>query len=880
MSALPPPAPARDLTEVLSSIGARDGRLIHLERTPARAGHATDWPSWADPDLVAAYRQLGITAPWTHQVAAANALQAGQHTVVATGTGSGKSLAAWLPALSGVLAAQRLNAASTRISQHGRRPTTLYLSPTKALAADQAAALARLVTELELVQRRNDPELPAAALRTVRTGTCDGDTPLPERDWVRAHADVVLSNPDFLHFSLLPGHERWNRFLRSLRYVVVDECHAYRGVLGAHVALVLRRLLRLARRLQAGGPGPVVLCASATAAEPALTAARLIGVTPQEITAITEDGAPHGQRTLALWQPALKDPWDAWGAELAEAGGASAQGRVPVMGTAPAAHMGPESAAHPTPAAEIASRSETVPTPATASSALLADTEDADPAERRSAITEAAELLTDLLTVGARALVFVRSRRSAEVVAEHTRDLLSRSLPALMDSVAAYRGGYLPEERRTLETELRRGRLRALATTNALELGIDVSGLDAVIIAGWPGTRVSLGQQAGRAGRAGSDGVAVLIASDDPLDAYLVHHPQEVFTGPEATVFDPTNPYVLAPHLCAAASEAPLRQADLPLFGLPDSTLLDDLTARGALRRRPTGWFWNTALPGRAQDLTSLRGEGPPDVPIVEASTGTVIGTVDGSRADATVHPGAVYVHQGRVLLVEELTEEAALVRERPALGYRTRAKSESTVRILAQRERQDWDRGVVWAFGSVEVTSQVTGFMRLGPPGWEVLSQHPLELPEHTMPTAAVWWTVPAEQCAAVGVTPERLPGALHAAEHAAIGLLPLLATCDRWDIGGLSTALHPDTLTPTVFVHDGHAGGAGFAERGYRAGRRWLQATLETVEQCSCQAGCPSCVQSPKCGNNNDPLDKPGAVALLQLLLEAAPPDSHPLP
>lgn len=895
-----PHTPARDLTEVLTSIGARDGRLIHLERTPARPGRTTSWPAWADPDLVGAYQHLGIGAPWTHQAATAESLHAGRHTVLATGTGSGKSLAAWLPALSAVLAAQRANAVSTRISQHGRRPTTLYLSPTKALAADQAAALARLVSEIEAVQGDGAPH-------TVRTGTCDGDTPLPERDWVRAHADVVLTNPDFLHFSLLPGHERWTRLLRSLQYVVVDECHAYRGVLGAHVALVLRRLLRLARRLQPDSPGPTVLCASATAAEPALTAARLIGVAPEQVIAVTDDASPRGAQTLALWQPALKDPWEVWGAApgdgpdpapghsprpSAQQGNTEAPAQVTkprpspghgcppeqVVAQAPVLRAGQGPRASAPRALDAANAAAATPHQPGSPDSLparppLPDSQDADPAERRSAVTEAAELLTDLLTVGARALVFVRSRRSAEVVAEHTRELLSRSEPRLMDAVAAYQGGYLPEERRALETGLRDGSLRALATTNALELGIDVTGLDAVIIAGWPGTRVSLGQQAGRAGRAGAPGVAVLIASDNPLDAYLVHHPQEVFAGPEATVFDPANPYVLAPHLCAAASEYPLQDSDLPLFGLPDSSLLADLAARGALRRRPTGWYWNTALPGRAQDLTSLRGEGPPDVPIVEAATGTVIGTVDGSRADATVHPGAVYVHQGRVLLVEELTPQAALVRERPALGYRTRARTQSTVRVLAERERQEWGRGVTWAFGSVEVTSQVTGFMQLRPPGWEVVSQQPLELPEHKMPTSAVWWTIATEQCQAVGLTPDRLPGALHAAEHAAIGLLPLLATCDRWDIGGLSTALHPDTLSPTVFVHDGHAGGAGFAERGYRAGARWLRATLDVLEQCGCAAGCPSCVQSPKCGNNNEPLDKAGAAVLLSLLLEAAP-------
>ena len=847
----------RDLTGLLESIGGRDGRLVHLQRAPARPGRHSDWPEWADPNLVAAYRRIGVERPWTHQVAAAQSAHAGRHTVLATGTGSGKSLAAWLPALSDVLAAQSPGADS-RISAHGRRPTTLYLSPTKALAADQAASLGRLIGELEAVQR--EAGTPMGSLRTVRAGTCDGDTPLPERDWVRAHADVVLTNPDFLHFSLLPGHERWTRLLRGLRYVVIDECHAYRGILGAHVALVLRRLLRLVARLRPRGPQPIVLCASATAAEPALTAARLIGAEPDDVVAVTDDGAPAGERTLALWQPALRDPWEL-----------------------------------PAPDVEPAQDSARATEP---------DSGDPgeDPSARRSAVVEAAELLVDLMSVGARALVFVRSRRSAEIVAERARHTLGLSLPELIGTVSAYRGGYLPEERRALEADLRSGRLRALATTNALELGIDVTGLDAVLIAGWPGTRVSLGQQAGRAGRAGSRGLAVLIASDNPLDAYLVHHPEAVFAAPEATVFDPANPYVLAPHLCAAASEAPLRAEDLALFGLPDDALLRELESRGALRRRPTGWFWNVNLPGRPQDLTSLRGDGPPEVPVVETDTGTVIGTVDGTSADSTVHEGAVYVHQGRVYVVEELADDVALVRQRAAVGYRTRARSRSSVRIIAEREQQVWGRpvgggdrlddgpepsahtaddgreapgaaAITWSFGSVEVTSQVTGYQRMALPGGEVVSQHALEMDEHVLPTAAVWWTIPQETCEAAGLEPTDLPGALHAAEHASIGMLPLLATCDRWDIGGLSTAAHPQTGAPTVFVHDGHAGGAGFAERGYRAGHEWLAATLAVIEGCGCASGCPSCVQSPKCGNNNEPLDKAGAAALLRLLLEAAP-------
>ncbi|GAA1651400.1 DEAD/DEAH box helicase [Georgenia ruanii] len=807
--------PAPDLVQLLRAAGARDGRLVHLEQLPARPGRTGDWPAWADPDVVAGYRRMGVTAPWLHQVAAAEAAWAGRHTVVATGTGSGKSLAAWLPVLSAVRegAAQAASPAAGSIGTYNRRPTTLYLSPTKALAADQLAGLHRL--------------LDAAALRSVRVTTCDGDTPLTERDWARDHADVVLSNPDFLHFSLLPNHRRWQRLLRGLRYVVVDECHAYRGVLGAHVALVLRRLLRLAAHY---GARPSVICASATTAEPALTAARLVGVAPEEVVAVTDDAAPAGRRSIALWQPALATGWAAsWPGEGVDLTAADAEGE--------ALEDGP----------------------------------------RRSATSEAADLLADLVSAGARALVFVRSRYGAEVIAEQTRRHLREVDPDLAARVAAYRGGYLPEERRELERALRGGELRALATTNALELGVDVAGLDAVVIAGWPGTRVSLWQQAGRAGRAGTEGVAVLVASDDPLDGFLVHHPEAIFdAGVEATTFDPANPYVLAPHLCAAASEAPLTTADLALFGLPDATLPEELVRRGLLRRRPNGWFWNFARPERAQDLTDLRGGHAPPVQVVELGTGSVLGTVDGARADATVFPGAVYVHQGRTFVVDALEDEVALVHADPDVAHRTKARSSASVRIIGTRAEEEWRAGdaeVLWSFGDVEVTSQVTGYDKRRVPGLDIVGSYPLDMPERVLPTTAVWWTLSAEACEAAGVGKDALPGALHAAEHASIGLLPLLATCDRWDIGGLSTAVHPQTGQPTVFVHDGYPGGAGFAERGYRAAGRWLRATLDAITACGCQDGCPSCVQSPKCGNGNSPLDKQGAVRLLRLLLRAAP-------
>ncbi len=393
-----------------------------------------------------------------------------------------------------------------------------------------------------------------------------------------------------------------------------------------------------------------------------------------------------------------------------------------------------------------------------------------------------------------------------------------------------------------------------------------MSGLDAVVMAGWPGRRASLWQQAGRAGRSGEESLAVLVAADDPLDTYLVRHPEAVFGTPvEATVVDPDNPHVLAPHLAAAAAELPLGEADLDLFGPRTRHLLDTLVAGGILRRRPAGWFW--AREDRPADHVSLRGTSEV-VAVVETRTGRVIGTVDEASAHAQVHTGAVHVHQGETWVVTELDLEARaahVVRGDP--GWSTHAQSVSRFDILATHRRNRRARVEV-SFGTVRVTTQVTQFVRLLPSG-EVIGTHPLDLPERSLTTRAVWWTVPEEVLAATGVAESAVPGALHAAEHAAIGMLPLLATCDRWDVGGVSTARHPDTGLPTVMVFDGYPGGAGFAERAFEVVEDWLRATRDAVLGCACDAGCPACVQSPKCGNGNEPLDKAGAVTVLELAL-----------
>ncbi len=487
-------------------------------------------------------------------------------------------------------------------------------------------------------------------------------------------------------------------------------------------------------------------------------------------------------------------------------------------------------------------------------------------------------MMADLVASGARTLTFVRSRHGAETAALSARRRLAEHSPELAARVACYRGGYLPEERRELERSLDSGELLGLASTNALELGVDIAGLDAAVLAGFPGTLASVWQQAGRAGRRADRekrALVVFVARDDPLDSYLVHHPQAVFGRPvEAAVTDPTNPYVLGPHLACAAAERHLTADDVALFGgEPVRALLADLVRRRVLRRRPGGWFWAQG-PHPSQDV-DLRGSGAGQVAIVEQDTARMLGTVDTARAPATVHAGAVHLHRGETYVVQELdlAEGVALVRaDRPE--WSTIARSLSAVSMAgdigASHATSTFPDGVRVGVGPVEVTGQVVGYLRKRPNG-ETIDAIPLDMPEQRLDTRAVWYTIPEAVLTAAGLSVPRIPGALHAAEHAAIGLLPLFAGCDRWDIGGLSTALHADTGEPTVIVYDGYPGGAGFADRGHDVLPGWLTAVRDAVAACGCETGCPSCVQSPKCGNGNQPLDKAGAVQVLDVVLTA---------
>lgn len=498
---------------------------------------------------------------------------------------------------------------------------------------------------------------------------------------------------------------------------------------------------------------------------------------------------------------------------------------------------------------------------------------DAGTGGRVSPSSMTARIMAELVTLEHRSIAFCRSRRGTEVVAAEVKRMLP---PSLAGSVRPYRGGYLAAERREIEAQLFGGSLRGVVATSALELGVDIGGLDACVLNGFPGTISSFWQQAGRAGRERQRSLAVLVAGEDALDQYLMAHPAEVFTRPpEPAVVNPSNPFVLDAHLACAAFESPLTPDDDRWWSQEDlddgvrRLVVDDrlrLRVRHRGRGRDVKAVW--AARGYPAHAVGLRSGSSSEYRIA-LPDGTLVGTVDESRAFSLVHPGAVYLHQGRAFRVEslDLEDRAAIVVPTPADEY-TQTRSSTTIAVLADDHRRSVGEAELH-LGTVEVTSQITGYQRKDAFTGEVLGMIELDLPPSCLVTRAFWYVVSPALLAAAGVGPAAVPGTLHAAEHAAIGILPLFTICDRWDVGGVSIPWLDDTGGPTVFIHDAYPGGAGVAELGYGAADRHLAATLEVLATCPCTAGCPSCVQSPKCGNLNDPLDKPGATRLVRTIL-----------
>jgi DEAD/DEAH box helicase domain-containing protein len=730
--------------------------VAHVAGVPAAEARTAALPDDLHAGVRDALAERGLTELYVHQRAVWDAAAHGEHVVVTTGTASGKSLAFNLPVLDAIAREPKQRA--------------LYLYPTKALAQDQARALAEL----------KSPK--------VRAAIYDGDTPSERRWQIRKWANVILTNPDMLHVGVLPHHDRWADVLHNLRYIVVDEAHVYRGVFGSHVGNVLRRLRRLAGVY---GAEPQLLLATATIANPGELVRNLAGV---EAVVVDEDAAPRAERTVLLWNPELID------AELGL---------------------------------------------------------------RASALGDASRVMAALVSRGLRTICFTKSRKSAELIHKFTRERVDAETAARL---APYRAGYTPAQRREIERRLVEGELLGVAATDALELGIDIGLLDCAISIGFPGTVASLRQQWGRAGRRGH-GLAVLIASQDALDQYFMREPEALLDRQvEAAILDHANPRVLDGHVRAAAFEAPLDDDDRAVLGdeaLERAALLPDL------KQTKTGYVWAGRDYPAAQ--TNLRSSSADSFAVVEAETGTVLGIVERERAYSTVHEGAVYLHLGESYLVRELDLRARAAVVTPYKGdYYTQAKKE-TATAIEEPLRAELRCGLDLIFGRLSVTEQVVAYQKKSVRDQATVETIPLDLPETSFETEAIWYVPTDTQLAGLEKMPKLL-SSLHAAEHSMIALLPLWAMCDRWDIGGLSTNVHFQTGRPTVFIYDGHPGGVGITERGFAAFEGWIADTARMLEGCPCADGCPSCVQSPKCGNLNEMLDKHGALTLLRRMVAAS--------
>ncbi|MFI5038004.1 MAG: DEAD/DEAH box helicase [Solirubrobacterales bacterium] len=771
----------------LLDAGREDGRLVHEAREGPGRARLADPPSELHPDVLAALARLGIERLYSHQAHAVHsAWQA--PTIITTGTASGKSMCFNLPTLD--------------VLCRDARARALYLYPTKALAQDQARALASF-----------------GLTKRVRPAIYDGDTPREARAQVRRTASVVLTNPDMLHVGILPNHAAWADMFANLAVVVIDEAHVYRGVFGSHVANVLRRLRRVAA---AYGTEPRFLLTSATIANPVELAERLTGL--EDVRLIDDDGSPAPDKRIAVWNPPATDE---------------------ALGV------------------------------------------------RRSALAEAAELLARLLRDGASAICFIKSRKGVELLSKLVKEDLQRTHPEIAELIAPYRAGYTPQQRRELEGRLMRGELRAVITTDALELGIDIGELDAAVVVSFPGTVASLRQMWGRAGRRGR-GLAVYVAGEDALDQFFCRHPDDFLDRPvEAAILDHESPLIFRQHLLCCAHEGPLSHEDREFLGPRWEAHAEVLLSAGELRRRPV----NTSQQGNhdnkkalARDRStagsyvlrrpggypaadvSLRSASPDSFAIVDVSSGELLGSTEAARAHSTVHEGAIYMHLGHSYQVRELDLPRKRALVAPFSGdWYTQPKRQTDTAIVRLLDRREV-LGVTLSFGEVSVTETVLAYQRKRLTDHAQVDLLALDLPPTTFSTQALWFELDTADLSET-IPLEALLGALHATEHAQIAVLPLIAICDRWDIGGLSTSFHPQTGTPTIFIYDGHPGGIGIARTAFARFEELCDDARRLIAECPCSSGCPSCVQSPKCGNLNEPLSKAGACLLLERMLAAAP-------
>jgi len=760
-----------DTTEFLDYLKSKPfyrDQIAHVEHIQPRSARKGELEMPLNQDLKRCLSDRHFLPLYTHQAEAVNQVRLGKNVMVVTSSASGKTLCYNIPVTESLL------------SEKSRR--ALYLFPTKALAQDQLRTL------------REDfcPDL----FNYTDFATFDGDTPQAERADIRKSTRIVLSNPDMLHVGILPNHQQWSRFFRSLKFVVVDEAHVYRGVFGSHLAGVLRRLRRVCHLY---GSSPQFILASATITNPDELASALTGLT---FEVVNNDGAPHGGRDFVFWNPPLENA---------------------LKGT------------------------------------------------RGSANSEATNIFTELLLQDTRTLTFVRTRRLTELIYNYTRNNLRQAKASLARRIKPYRAGYLAEDRRKIERQLFNGELLGVVATNALELGIDIGDLDATILTGYPGSISSTWQQAGRSGRGKEKALSFLIGLDNPLDQYFMRHPDFFFhRAYENALVNPDNPYILRAHLLCAAWEQSLGKEDEKYFDEAMKTEIAGLVEKGLLKERRGRWYLSPSIayPAQSVNIRSTSGE---NYALIDTSTGSLLETIEASIAFWQIHTGAIYLHQGESYLITQLDLATHTAYAIPTnVNYYTVTKELDDLRILKVLQSKDVRRVKVY-LGEVEVSNHTIGYKRLTQLTDEVIGEEILDLPPQNFPTIALWFDLP--QSTVNYIVKEQLDfaGGLHATEHAAIGILPLFAICDRNDIGGVSTPLHPDTGKPQVFIYDGHPGGVGIAEKGYEMIEELWRATLDTIRDCPCQEGCPSCIQSPKCGNNNKPLDKKAAQWLLESLVSS---------
>ncbi len=801
------------IDEIRAQSEYRD-QIVHVEHLPPRP------PAFREPAeplhqrLESALRAAGLYPLYTHQAMAVDLARSGENVAVVTGAASGKTLCYNVPVLQSIMT--------------DRASRALYVFPTKALAQDQRRALADLISLLPV---------------PVKVATFDGDSPREERLQARRAARIVLTNPDMLHLGILPNHRAWSAFLRRLSYVVIDEVHGYRGVFGSHVGNVLRRLRRL---LDAYGVAPRFICCSATIANPGEHVERLVGLPFRVVDA---DGAPRGRKDFALWEPPL--------AEKAPGARTSATREAANAARTGAASSGGEVAG----ASASSASSEAAGVSASSARGKVARP------PRISANSEAAYLLAELVKRRVRTITFARTRKLAELIYVYARQRLGAS--ALAQRIKPYRGGYLAEDRRQIEQELFCGDLMGVVATTALELGIDVGGLDAAVLTGYPGSIASTWQQAGRSGRRAGTSLSILIGLDNPLDQYFMRHPEALFGRRfENALIDPGNRYVMGSHLVCAAWESPLSAGDARYWGEPLAKALPALEEERRLRSREGRWYPEPSIAYPAEAV-SIRSASAFNYAILDASQADrQLGTVDASLALSQVHPGAIYLHHGEPYIVTELDLGARFARVAPAdVPYYTQAKELTDIRVVRTLEAKDTP-GAKCCLGEVEVTTSIVGFRRKMQFTEEVIGEGYLDLPPIHFETVGVWFDLPAAALSGIERARLDLAGGLHAAEHACIALLPLFAMCDRNDLGGVSTPCHPDTMKPQIFIYDAHPGGTGIAEKGFELITGLWRETLRAIEECPCEDGCPGCIQSPKCGNNNEPLDKRAARIILAAL------------